>query len=204
MWWSRTVSLCACSTATVLAQPHPRLRNHDQRLALWRPVYIYRQLIFLGKSDCLGCAVLLCLVVCLSLLASFFLPSHLIKHVHVHASCDHFDMLMHTAEGVHAGCDAGVASSHVVCLHPQPHLPVLPGTLCHRRLLLLHAPCWVWGRVPGGRFTAEGSHVVCQHGNPELRKSIQELSVFLSTCMYNVHVYMYVYVMHLHVCLKYC
>ena len=33
----------------------------------------------------LGCAVLLCLVVCLTLLASFFLPSHLsLKHVHVH------------------------------------------------------------------------------------------------------------------------
>ena len=30
---------------------------------------------FLKKSDCLGCAVLLCLVVCLTLLASFFLPS---------------------------------------------------------------------------------------------------------------------------------
>ena len=36
------------------------------------------QLIFLKKSDCLGYAVLLCLVVvCLTLLASFFLPSHL-------------------------------------------------------------------------------------------------------------------------------
>ena len=33
-------------------------------------------------SDCLGCAVLLCPVVCLTLLASFFLPSHLsLKHV---------------------------------------------------------------------------------------------------------------------------
>ena len=32
--------------------------------------------------DCLGCAVLLCLVVCLTLLASFFPPSHLsLKHV---------------------------------------------------------------------------------------------------------------------------
>ena len=41
-----------------------------------------RQLIFLRKSDCLGCAVLLCLVDCLILLASFFLPSHLsLKHV---------------------------------------------------------------------------------------------------------------------------
>ena len=35
-----------------------------------------RQLIFSRKSDYLGCAVLLCLV-CLTLLASFFLPSHL-------------------------------------------------------------------------------------------------------------------------------
>ena len=35
-----------------------------------------RQLIFSRKNDCLGCAVLLCLV-CLTLLASFFLPSHL-------------------------------------------------------------------------------------------------------------------------------
>ena len=36
-----------------------------------------RQLIFLRKSDCLGCAALLCLVACLTLLASFF--SSLIK-----------------------------------------------------------------------------------------------------------------------------
>ena len=36
-----------------------------------------RQLIFLRKSDCLGCAVLLWLVVCLTLFASFFPPSHL-------------------------------------------------------------------------------------------------------------------------------
>ena len=34
-----------------------------------------RQLIFHRKSDCLGCTVLLCLVVCLTLLASSFLPS---------------------------------------------------------------------------------------------------------------------------------
>ena len=33
--------------------------------------------IFVWKSDCLGCPVLLCLVVCLTLLTSFFLPSHL-------------------------------------------------------------------------------------------------------------------------------
>ena len=42
-----------------------------------------RQLIFLRKSDCLGCAMLLCLVVCLTLLASFFLPS-LISHLNMY------------------------------------------------------------------------------------------------------------------------
>ena len=44
-----------------------------------------RQLIFSRKSDCLGCAVLLCLV-CLFDLACFFLPSFsslIKKHVHV-------------------------------------------------------------------------------------------------------------------------
>ena len=40
--------------------------------------------VFPCTSDCFGCFVLLCLVVCLTLLASFFLPSSsLIKHVHV-------------------------------------------------------------------------------------------------------------------------
>ena len=43
-----------------------------------------RQLIFLRKSDCLGCAMLLCLV-CLTLLAYFFLPSHLsLKRVYMY------------------------------------------------------------------------------------------------------------------------
>ena len=56
---------------------------------------------FLRKSDCLGCAVLLCLVVCLTLLASFFLPSHLsLKHVHTicvaasFATCWHLFLVM--------------------------------------------------------------------------------------------------------------
>ena len=49
---------------------------------------MYMYTFFLRKSDCLGCAVLLCLVVCLTLLASFFLPSHLsLKHIHVHYVC---------------------------------------------------------------------------------------------------------------------
>ena len=45
-------------------------------------LYMLRQLSFLMKSDCLGCAVLLCLVVCLTLLASFFLSSasHIIMY----------------------------------------------------------------------------------------------------------------------------
>ena len=37
------------------------------------PYACIRQLIFLEKSDCLGCVALLCFVVCLTLLASFFL-----------------------------------------------------------------------------------------------------------------------------------
>ena len=47
-----------------------------------------RQLIFLLKSDCLGRAVLL-IVVCLTLLAFFFLPSHLsLKHVYMYTYID--------------------------------------------------------------------------------------------------------------------
>ena len=40
---------------------------------------------FSFESDCLGCAVLLCLVVCLTLLASFFL--HSASHVHNSIPC---------------------------------------------------------------------------------------------------------------------
>ena len=44
-----------------------------------------RQLIFLRKNACLGYTVLLCLVVCLTLLASSFLPSaSLISSVYVY------------------------------------------------------------------------------------------------------------------------
>ena len=41
---------------------------------------------FLWKSDCLGCAVLLCFVVCLTLLASFFLPSASPTNMCIHAN----------------------------------------------------------------------------------------------------------------------
>ena len=48
----------------------------------WVRSYL-KQLIFLWKSDCLGCAVLLCLVVCLTLLASVF-PLHLSLNMYIH------------------------------------------------------------------------------------------------------------------------
>ena len=52
------------------------------------------------KSDCLGCAVLLCLV-CLTLLASFFLPSHLsFKNMYMHVHCT-FTMYMYMYVSVH-------------------------------------------------------------------------------------------------------
>ena len=47
--------------------------------------------MYMYMYDCLGCAVLLYLVVCLTLLASFFLlisheHMYIYKHVHVHVS----------------------------------------------------------------------------------------------------------------------
>ena len=57
------------------------LRRAESFRYTYAALYMW-QLIFLRKSDCLGCAVLLCLVVCLTLLASFFLPSCLsLKHI---------------------------------------------------------------------------------------------------------------------------
>ena len=67
---------CTCSLVQLLVT-----------LSLYSSIYKShpRQLIFLGKSDGHGCAVLLCLVVCLIVLASFLHPSHLsLKHVNVH------------------------------------------------------------------------------------------------------------------------
>ena len=62
-----------------------RIRAEPSFMVSCMYMYMYieshlRQLIFLTKSDCLGCAVLLCLV-CLTLLACFFLPSFSSKHV---------------------------------------------------------------------------------------------------------------------------
>ena len=52
-------------------------------------MYMFLHVHVHAHFDCLGCAVLICLVVCLTLLASFFLPSHLsfknmYKHIPVH------------------------------------------------------------------------------------------------------------------------
>ena len=51
----------------------------------------------LWKSDCLGYAVLLRLVVCLTLLASFFLPYHLsLKHVYLYMyTCTVYMYIIH-------------------------------------------------------------------------------------------------------------
>ena len=62
----------------ILMELHMHTCVHVECRVSWVRVHP-RQLIFLRKSDCLECAVLLCLVVCLTLLASFFLLSSLIK-----------------------------------------------------------------------------------------------------------------------------
>ena len=83
---------CVCTrlkeSGTALAWPP--LSRSSLLVSKMNLCYMYicalssKKLIFLRKSDCLGCAVLPCLV-CLTLLAFFFLPSHLsLKHVHVH------------------------------------------------------------------------------------------------------------------------
>ena len=59
-----------------------------------------RHLIFLSKSDCLGCAVLLCLVFCLTLLASFFLPSSSLINMYT-SYMAHVCMYMYTCCTAH-------------------------------------------------------------------------------------------------------
>ena len=41
----------------------------------WYSIYVLNPYMYMGKSECLGFVALLCLVVCLTLLASFFLHS---------------------------------------------------------------------------------------------------------------------------------
>ena len=76
-----------------------------------------RELIFLRKNDCLGCAVLLCLVclfVCLTLLASFFLPSHL--------SLKHIKLYVHVMQKVqYIACDNKVSNAELVWLCMYVH-----------------------------------------------------------------------------------
>ena len=62
-----------------------------------------RKLIFLWKSDCLGRAVLLCLFVSLTLLASFFLPSASLINVSMYISASYtFQALLLSAVSTHA------------------------------------------------------------------------------------------------------
>ena len=80
--------MCMCIILTVLYVDVYRVLCLECRVSCSNPdrgssFFVFefhpRQLIFLWKNDCLGCTVLLCLVVCLTLLASFFLPSSLIN-----------------------------------------------------------------------------------------------------------------------------
>ena len=99
-----------------------------RRKSLGTRLYIYsgfeshlRQLIFLRKSDCLGCAVLLCLV-CLFDLACFFLPSHLsLKHVYTaHVQYMWFTDRVYT-RGVHVRCNLHVYMYvNIVYLYESP------------------------------------------------------------------------------------
>ena len=67
--------------------PHENIKYSGRVDERWE-VYVYIAHLIINmfeshprQSDCLGCAVLLCYVVCLTLLAPFFLPSHLsLKH----------------------------------------------------------------------------------------------------------------------------
>ena len=85
-------------------------------------VYIHvcymRQLTFLRKSDCR--------VVCLTLLASFFLPSHLsLKHVHVHVPSQRreFDVFAgENGQSVLYDWNTGLIEWNHLIHHPAQHL----------------------------------------------------------------------------------
>ena len=76
--------MCACSNQVCYLHVHvhvltlhmsSRCNTRTCNFLCLKSIYM-RQFIFLWKSDyCLGCAVLLCFVVCMALLAPFFLPS---------------------------------------------------------------------------------------------------------------------------------
>ena len=68
----------ACTHIHTLTLTHVHVHIHSHTYTCIGFESYLRQLIFLRKSDCLGCAVLLCLVVCLTclLLPSFLLISH--------------------------------------------------------------------------------------------------------------------------------
>ena len=88
-----------------------------------------RQLIFLRKSDCLWCAVLLCFVICLTLLASFFLPSHLsLKHV----QCTLY--VSNNLKGWGGGVDGALPPP------PPPLLSLIPLRVWHFNKIVLYWP----------------------------------------------------------------
>ena len=82
-----------------------------------------RQFIFLGKISCLaiGCAVLLCFVVCMTLLASFFLPVHLSLTCTLYPSTPENDLSM---GGVPGQC--GVTHPPILSPSLSLSLPLFP------------------------------------------------------------------------------
>ena len=75
-----------------------------------------RQLIFLWKSDCLGCAVLLYFV-CLTLLASLFLPSvsliNMYMYMYIHV-CMYIYIHVYTYIYIHVyTCRSGLVESKI-------------------------------------------------------------------------------------------
>ena len=84
-WKQRGVSDKQSAELTVMSL-HLLLYDSHALSRVWVRVPPDAAHFFKRKSDCLGCAVLLCFVVCLTLLASFFLPSFVISLIFVQQS----------------------------------------------------------------------------------------------------------------------
>ena len=140
------------------------------------------------KSDCLGCAVLLCLVtlfylfdlhILLSLLASFFLPSHLsLKHVHVH---------VHMCESLGAlecmGRVAWLGTKYLLTNHPSSQ-----GWISSCSLLMymyMYVDLFIWATVGWVKCIITYCTCTCT------------CIYFLKACVLHVHV-------HVHDTVCYC
>ena len=101
----------------VMAQLRGLPRNTAAQARVSRNLAHLSTRVFLRKSDCLGCAVLLCLIVCLTLFASFFLPSHLsLKHVHTHEPAACATCAIHEDVLLTLGAHAQQGLQYLVCV----------------------------------------------------------------------------------------